>query len=235
MTGDSNTAVGTGALQSSAGNGNTPVGAGAGAGVSIGNNVICIGAQGANVDNSCYVGNIFGATSSGGVAVLVNADGKLATTPSSRRFKEEITRMDQASEAIFALEPVTFRYKEEIDSTAASQFGLVAEDVEKVNRDLVVRDKEGKAYSVRYDQVNAMLLNEFLKEHKAFLEEQRKVQEQESVIAQQRKDLELSIAELKKEMETIVARLKEHDSRIQKATDQIGARNPAAQLVLKDR
>ncbi len=98
----------------------------------------------------------------------------------------------------------------------------------------MVRNKKGKAYSVRYDQVNAMLLNEFLKEHKAFLEEQRKVQEQEGAIAQQRKDFKLRIAELKKELETVVARLKEHDSRIQKVSDQIGARNPAAQLVLKD-
>jgi trimeric autotransporter adhesin len=188
---------------------------------------------GANVGNSCYIGDIW--TQPGGSqAVFVNADGKLGAQVSSRRFKDAIKPLGQASEALFALKPVSFRYNKEIDSTAASQFGLVAEDVEKVNRDLVVRNKEGKAYSVRYDQVNAMLLNEFLKEHKAFLEEQRKVQEQEGAIAQQRKDFELRIAELKKEMETVVARLKEHDSRIQKVSDQIGARNPAAQLVLKD-
>src|SRR6266403_5145853 len=150
--------------------------------------VICIGANlfGANVGNSCYIGDIW--TQPGGSqAVFVNADGKLGAQVSSRRFKDAIKPLGQASEALFALKPVSFRYKKEIDSTAASQFGLVAEDVEKVNRDLVVRNKEGKAYSVRYDQVNAMLLNEFLKEHKAFLEEQRKVQEQEGAIAQQPK------------------------------------------------
>jgi trimeric autotransporter adhesin len=97
--------------------------------------------------------------------VFVNAEGKLGAQVSSRRFKEEIKPLDQASEALFALKPVSFRYKKEIDSTAASQFGLVAEDVEKVNPDLVIRDKEGNPFSVRYDQVNAMLLNEFLKEH----------------------------------------------------------------------
>jgi CRISPR/Cas system type I-B associated protein Csh2 (Cas7 group RAMP superfamily) len=90
--------------------------------------------------------------------------------------------LGQASQALFALKPVSFRYKKEIDSTAASQFGLVAEDVEKVNPDLVIRDKEGNPYSVRYDQVNAMLLNEFLKEHSAFLEEQRKVKTLEATV-----------------------------------------------------
>ena len=98
--------------------------------------------------------------------------------------------MDRASNALFSLKPVTFRYKKEIDPAGASQFGLVAEDVEKVNPDLVVRDKEGKSYSVRYDQVNAMLLNEFLKEHKAFIEEQAKVRELEANAAQQQKQIE---------------------------------------------
>jgi len=90
--------------------------------------------------------------------------------------------MEEASDALFALKPVTFRYKKEIDPAGTPQLGLVAEDVEKVNPDLVVRDKEGKPYSVRYDQVNAMLLNEFLKEHRAFIGEQRKVEEQQKEI-----------------------------------------------------
>ena len=98
--------------------------------------------------------------------VLVNSNNKLGTTTSSRRFKKDIKPMDKSSEALLALKPVTFRYKKEIDPTGKSQFGLVAEEVEKVNPDLLVHDKEGKPYSVRYDQVNAMLLNEFLKEHK---------------------------------------------------------------------
>jgi hypothetical protein len=97
--------------------------------------------------------------------VFIDSAGKLGTLTSSRRVKERIKPMEQASQVLFALKPVSFRYKKEIDPHSISQFGLVAEDVEKVNPDLVVRDKEGKAYSVRYDQVNAMLLNEFLKEH----------------------------------------------------------------------
>ena len=134
------------------------MGVNAGIAVTTANNVICIGADGNNVDNSCYIGNIFGATSSGGAAVLVNADGKLGTMTSSQRFKDDIKPMDKASEALLALKPVTFRYKKEIDPAGTRQLGLVAEDVVKVNPDLVVRDKEGKPYSVRYDQVNAMLL-----------------------------------------------------------------------------
>src|SRR5206468_4185630 len=104
--------------------------------------------------------------SASGIPVLINASHKLGTTTSSKRFKENITPMDHASETLFALKPVTFRYKKEIDAAGTSQFGLVAEEVEKVDPDLIVRDKEGKPYSVRYDQVNAMLLNEFLKEHR---------------------------------------------------------------------
>ena len=140
----------------------------AGFNVSTANNVICIGfgVGGANVSNSCYIGSIFGQTSSDGVAVFIDSAGKLGTLTSSRRFKEGIKPMEQASEVLFALKPVTFRYKKEIGAAGTSQFGLVAEDVEKVNPDLVVRDKEGNPYSVRYDQVNAMLLNEFLKEHR---------------------------------------------------------------------
>jgi hypothetical protein len=117
--------------------------------------------------------------------------------------------MERASEALFALKPVTFRYKKGIDPQAIPQFGLVAEDVEAVNPDLVVRDKEGKPYSVRYDQVNAMLLNEFLKEHKVFVEEHRTVQE------------------LKKEVAELTAGL-------QKVSAQLEASKPAPQVVLNN-
>ena len=129
------------------------LGRSAGTSVTTADHVICIGdnVSGANVSNSCYIGSIFGQTSSGGSAVFINNSGKLGTTTSSRRFKEEIKRMDTASEALFALQPVTFRYKKEIDPQSIPQFGLVAEEVEKVNRDLVVRDKDGKPYSVRYE------------------------------------------------------------------------------------
>src|SRR5207253_9501445 len=141
--------------------------------------------------SSCYIGSIFGETSSGGAAVFIAPDGKLGTATSSRRFKEEIKPMYDDSEAIFALKPVTFRYKKEIDAAGTSQFGLVAEEVEKVNADLVVRDKEGKPYSVRYEAVNAMLLNEFLKAH-------QRMEEQGAIIAKQQKQIEALVAGLQK-------------------------------------
>jgi hypothetical protein len=185
------TGSGNVALGSSAGNGittgsfNICIGSGneAGNSISTASNVIAIGTNGANVNNSCYIGNIFNSTSPAGAAVFVNSDGKLGTSTSSRRFKEEIKPMEEASEAVYALKPVIFRYKKEIDPQRTSQFGLVAEDVEKVNPELVVRDKDGKPYTVRYDQVNAMLLNEFLKEH-------RTVQKQGAMIARQQKQIE---------------------------------------------
>jgi hypothetical protein len=117
---------------------------------------------------------------------------------SSRRFKKEIKPMKQTSEALFALKPVSFRYKKEIDPAGTSQFGLVAEEVDQVNPDLVVRDKDGKPYSVRYEAVNAMLLNEFLKEHKAFLEEQHKVEKLEANSGRLQKQIEALIAGLQK-------------------------------------
>ena len=132
---------------------------------------------------------------------------------SSVRYKNEIKPMAKESEALFSLTPVTFRYKKEIDSAGIQQLGLIAEDMEKVNPDLIVRDKEGKPYSVRYDQVNAMLLNEFLKEHKAFVEEQRKVQEQGA-----------SIARLEQQIEALNVGL-------QKVSAQLQASKPAPQVV----
>jgi hypothetical protein len=202
--GSNNTAIGVNALGgSTSGSHNIGLGDGAGMNVTSASNVICIGADGNNIDNACYIGQIFGATSSGGTAVLVNSNGRLGTMTSSRRFKEEIKPMERASEALFALKPVTFRYKKELDPAGTQQFGLVAEDVEKVNPDLVVRDGKGKINSVRYEQVNAMMLNEFLKAH-------RKIQEQEATIAQ-----------LHKEIGALLAHSKEQDSKIQKVSDQI--------------
>ncbi len=156
-----------------------------------------------------------------GNTVVVNANGKLGTATSSERFKKDIKPMDKASEAVLALKPVTFRYKAAIDQDRIPQFGLIAEEVEKVNPDLVVRDTEGKPYTVRYDAVNAMLLNEFLKEH-------RKVQEQAREIQQQK----ATNSELKNGMETVVARVKEQDSRIQKVSAQIEMGRPTPKVVL---
>jgi Chaperone of endosialidase len=210
-TGDSNTAIGENALVSNTtGSGNTAVGVraldhntsgslnvalgvNAGHDVVTAQNAICIGLNvfGADVGDSCFIGNIFGQTSASGAAVYVNSNHRLGTLTSSRRFKDDIKPMGRVSEALFALEPVTFHYKKEIDPAGMQQFGLVAEEVEKINSELVVRDKEGKPYSVRYDQVNAMLLNEFLKEH-------RKNEEQEATIARLQKQIEALAADLQK-------------------------------------
>jgi endosialidase-like protein len=128
--------------------------------------------------------------------VVIDSNGQLGTLSSSSRFKHDIQAMDEASEAILALKPVRFHYK--TDTTNTPQFGLIAEEVAKINPDLVVREKNGEIYTVRYDAVNAMLLNEFLKEHRAFLEEKRKVQELEANAARQQKQIEALTAGLQK-------------------------------------
>jgi len=214
-----NTAIGFEALfNNTTGINNTALGNSAGLNVRTAFNVICIGANvaGEDLDNGCYIGSIFGQTSSGGSAVFINSSGKLGTSTSSQRFKDDIKAVERASEILFALKPVTFRYKKEIDPAGTSQFGLVAEEVEKVNRDLVVRDKDGKPYTVRYDQVNAMLLNEFLKEH-------RTVQEQKVTIA----ELKHNFAEQQKQIEALAAGL-------QKVSAQLKASKPAPQMVLSN-
>ncbi len=189
--------------------------------MSTANHVICIDAAGANVSNTCFVGNIFGVTTGlpDALPVLVDANGQLGTIPSASRFKRDVQPMDNASEAILALRPVTFHYKNGKKDTL--QFGLIAEEVAKVNPDLVVGDKNGEIYTVRYDQVNAMLLNEFLKEHRKVQEQDRKIQEQETTIAQ-----------LKKEMEALVAHAKEQDSKISRVSTQIELNGPAPQQVV---
>jgi hypothetical protein len=133
------------------------------------------------------------------------------------RFKKDIKPMDNVSEALFALKPVTSRYKKEIDPVGVSQLGLVAEEVDKVNPDLVLRDNAGKPYSVRYDQVNAMLLNEFLKQHKAFVQEQHKVEKLEATVT------------------TLVAMAKEQAAQIQKVSAQLEVSKSAPQTVLNNR
>jgi hypothetical protein len=215
-TGNFNTTAGAHSLiHNTTGSGNTVLGFDTGNSITTANNVICIGAavEGANVSNSCFIGSIFGQTASVGSAVFINSSGKLGTNPSSRRFKEEIKPMDKASEALFALKPVTFRYKKEIDPACKSQFGLVAEEVEKVNPDLITRDADGKPYTVRYEQINAMLLNEFLKEHKAALEEHSKVEKLEAILA------------------GLAATVKEQATQIQKVSAQLEASKPAPQVV----
>ena len=158
-----------------------------------------------------------------GNAVVVTTSGQLGVTASSRRFKDKIQSMGDASRAILALKPVTFQYTKDIDPNGTAQFGLIAEEVEKVNPKLVAHDIDGKAYAVRYDAVNAMLLNEFLKEHKAFVEEQRKVQEQGA-----------TITELKKEITSLVGTVKEQATQIQKVSAQLEVTKPAPQTVLNN-
>jgi Chaperone of endosialidase len=185
-TGVNNTAVGGGALgASTTGNSNTALGVNAGSNVTTASNVICIGSGvgGANVTTSCFIGNIRGiaTVNNDAVPVLIDSAGQLGMVSSSRRFKKEIQPMDKASEPILALKPVTFHYKS--DKTNRPEFGLIAEEVAEVNPDLVVRDEKGEIYTVRYEAVNAMLLNEFLKEH-------RKNEEQEATIERQQKQID---------------------------------------------
>jgi hypothetical protein len=247
--GNFNTALGRDALGRTDGDQNTGLGFFAGSNLSgdgtnniyIGNvgpvpigtesNTIRLGTQTATVatffneshpmpaHTATFIAGVSG-TGISGTPVKINAAGQLGTTPSSLRFKDEIKPMDKASEAILALKPVTFRYKKEIDAERTTQFGLVAEDVEKVNPDLVVKDAEGKIYTVRYEAVNAMLLNEFLKEH-------RKVQEQQSLIAQLRKELQATAARQQKQIEALTAGL-------QKVSAQLELSKPAPQTVVNN-
>jgi Chaperone of endosialidase len=234
-TGNFNTAIGVNALRNNTtGSNNIALGFSAGDNLTIGDNNIDIGAEGvADESNTIRIGDsqrgtfiagIRGATTANGnaLAVVIDSAGQLGTLSSSRRFKNEIKPMDRASEVILALKPVTFHYKR--DNTGTPQFGLIAEDVAKVNPDLVVRDKNGEIYTVRYDAVNAMLLNEFLKEHK-------KVQQQQANIA----ELKLTVARQQKEMEVFTAQLKEQAAQIQNVSARIEAGKSAPQLVLNNR
>jgi hypothetical protein len=204
--------------------GQNSIGLGYEAGINAGGffNHIEIGNAG-SVDNyTTRIGDLQAATFIAGISgtavvgdtVVVNANGQLGTATSSARFKKAIKPMDKASESVFAFNPVSFQYKS--DPKGTRQFGLIAEEVAKVNPDLVVRNPNGEIYSVRYGAVNAMLLNEFLKEHNAFLEEQRKVQEQQaaiaqlqSTVAQQQKDFQATIAQLGKRAEDQASQLQE--------------------------
>ena len=221
-----NTGVGFQALYNATGSHDTAIGNEAGSNTN-GNNNIYIGAEvfGAFEDNTihigdssepgfamqaCFIGGIANSTVSG-TAVYVDSNGHLGTQTSSKRFKQDIAPMNAASDALFRLQPVTFHYKESIDPVCRRQLGLVAEQVEKVDPDLVLRDKDGKPYSVRYDQVNAMLLNEFLKEHN-------------------------TVQELKKEVAALIARLNEQDSKLERFSAQFEiSSRPAPQMVVNNR
>src|SRR5262245_59216209 len=232
-TGNNNTAVGSHALESSTGSNNVAFGHDAGHDLTTGDNNIDIGNEVVGVageHDSIRIGNqnitdtyirgISGATASGGAAVLVNGNGKLGTMTSSARFKDNVKPMGNVSEAILALRPVSFRYKKQIDPQGIPQFGLVAEEVEKVNPDLVIRDAEGKPQTVRYEQINAMLLNEFLKEH-------RKVEELQTTVAEQQMSFASKLAGQQKQIEALTAGL-------QKVSAQLEVSKTTPQTVLNN-
>jgi hypothetical protein len=213
-TGSGNTAVGDTALFGSTGSGNTALGHNAGGSVTTASNVICIGTTGANVDNSCFIGNIYfnvqPIVGTDPDSVTITSSGRLGRgNVSSRRYKHDIKPMEKTSEALYALKPVSFRYNKEYDATQTLAYGLIAEEVAEVYPDLVGRNPEGQPESVRYQQINAMLLNEFLKEH-------RKVQEQQ------------------KEIDTLRAELKEQRDLIQKVSDRLEMTEKPAELLTKN-
>ena len=215
--GQQNSAFGGGALVNNVhGDHNTAIGVAAGANID-GDGNVCIGAfvaGEAGVNDSTYIRNVNTLAQPivagiDGVTVRLS-DGRLGHGVSSRRYKQDIKPMEEASEALYALKPVTFHYNKEIDPTQTLDFGLIAEEVAEVNPELAVRDGDGKISNYRRDAINAMLLNEFLKAH-------RKMEEQASQIEQQA----ATISQLKKEIETIIAHSKEQDLQIQRVSDQV--------------
>jgi Chaperone of endosialidase len=215
--GGSNTAIGIDALASNTtGNGNVAVGGAAGSAIGTANGVVAIQSPGGNVDNSTWIGNVFGVTSVSGTTapVVVSDGGQLATLPSSRQFKKDIQPMEEASRAILGLKPVTFHYRS--DKTNIPQFGLIAEEVAAVDSNLVGRNDKGEIYTVRYDAVNAMLLNEFLKEH-------RIVQEQGVMISRQQKQIDALTASLQKISAKFELTKSDHQSTSKKHKTQVWA------------
>ena len=198
-------------------------------------NTIRIGKVG--TQQATFIAGISEKTVAGGVSVLIDTTGHLGTLSSSARFKEAIQPMNKASEAILALKPVTFRYKDELDPDGIPQFGLVAEQVETVNPDLVARDEQGKPYTVRYEAVNAMLLNEFLKEHRKVEEQAHMNQEQDATITQLRSAVaqqQLTNAEQQKAIESLTTVLKAQTAQIQKVSDQVRKQTAAPRVVAND-
>jgi hypothetical protein len=228
-TGGNNTAEGFKALYSNTGANNIGLGSNAGSSLTTGSNNIDIGNVGVAAESNTirigkqgtqtrtFVAGITGATVTGATVMVNTTTGQLGIGAiSSRRFKDEIKPMDKASEAILALKPVTFHYKKELDPEGIPQFGLVAEEVENVNPDLVTRDAKGEVYTVRYEAVNAMLLNEFLKEH-------RTVEELKSDAAKQ-----------EKEIKALIGIVKEQAAQLQKVSAQLEASKPGPQMVANE-
>ena len=226
-TGRNNTAIGPQALgNNTTGSYNIAVGDNAGGNLTTGNDNIDIGNAGVAGESgtmrignirqtAAYIQGIYGQTVASGVGVIIDSTGHLGTVQSSARFKEGIKPMDKVSEAILALKPVTFRYKQALDPHATPQFGLIAEEVEKVNPDLVVRDADGRVNTVRYDAVNAMLLNEFLKEHRTVQEVKSTLAKQEANMTQQRRNFEVTIARQQKQIEALTEGLQKVSAQLE--------------------
>jgi hypothetical protein len=223
--GSTNTAVGSIALSNnSSGNNNIALGFAAGGAVSTADEVIAIGTLGQNVSNSCFIGQIYSnvqpEVGTDPDRVTINSNGRLGRgNVSSRRYKHDIKPMHNASEAIYALKPVSFRYHKQYDQTQTIAFGLIAEEVAEVNPDLVGRNPKGLPESVRYEQINAMLLNEFLKEHRRGEEQDCKIQEQET-----------TIAELRSEIRALAAMVNEQASELRKVNAQLQMNNAARMI-----
>jgi hypothetical protein len=237
-TGNQNAAVGEDALSgNTTGHDNIALGYGCGGNATTGSNNIDIGNKGVAGDDSTirigtsqsatFIAGISG-TGISGTPVKINSSGQLGVVPSSSRFKDEIKPMDKASEAVLALRPVTFRYKPEVDPERAPQFGLVAEEVQKVNPALVTRDAQGKVYTVRYDAVNAMLLNEFLKEHRAVQALKSTAAKEEATITQLRQDFQSKLAEQQKQIKALT-------SALEKVSAQLEVNKPAPKMVGNNR
>ena len=239
-TGIFNTANGVQALlNNTTGSGNIALGSSAGAALTTGNSNIDIGNNGVAADagtirigsefqTRSFIAAIRGVTTgvADAVPVLIDSAGQLGTISSSRRFKREIKPMDKSSEAILGLKPVTFHYKSDTKDTR--QFGLIAEEVAEVDHDLVVHDENGEIYTVRYDAVNAMLLNEFLKEHLKVEQQDRKMQEQEATIVQLKQDFQSKFAEQQKQIKALTSGLEKVNNRLElnKPARQIVANTP---------
>jgi hypothetical protein len=205
------------------------LGADAGFNIVFGSGNVCIGANIFGVDgvsNSTWIKNVY---ASGATArqVYVNEDNKIGTLSSSRRYKEDIKPMDTASETLFALKPVIFHYKKEIDPSRALSFGLIAEEVANISPDLITRDEEGQPQTVRYEAVNAMLLNEFLKAHRKAQQQEATIAQLKSIVAQQKKDFQATVAQL-------TARLDEQEAQIQKVSAQIAVHKPEGQVLVEN-
>jgi hypothetical protein len=232
VSGDDNQALGRGALRFSTGSNNIGIGREAGTSIVSASNMVAIGVPGAgpyaDISNTCFIGSIFDQpVSDSGTAqdVYVDQFNVLGFLPSSQRFKHDIQPMDKASEQLYGLKPVTFKYNS--DKTGRTQYGVIAEEVAKVAPDLVFRDMNGDVQTVRFEQINAMLLNEFLKEHKKVEEQQASITRLNSEMATQA----AIIARQQKGMEALTAQLNEQAAQLQKVSAKLEVSKPTERVV----